>query len=64
MKRTRLYRVKQAFWLAWHRTSLELLHSGEFVLGISFGYDKDPYLNHQYLRIAFLAFALYFEWEY
>jgi len=64
MVQRHLHKAKQAVLLAWHRKSLELLRSGEFILGISFGYDKDPYLNHQYLRIAFLNIALYFEWEY
>lgn len=60
----RLHKTKQAVQLAWYQKTLERLHSGELILGVSFGYDRDPYLNRQYLRIGFLIFGLYLVWKY
>jgi len=58
MRRYKLYRVIE---YVWHTRCLERLH-GEFVLGISFAYDKDIY-DHQHLCIAFLTWGLYLKWE-
>jgi len=57
-----LHRTKWSFFRAWHTKSLEKLR-GEFVLGVSFAYDRD-FFNHQHLYVGFLAWALYLEWEY
>lgn len=58
MWRTKLGRVLH---YAWHRRCLEKLN-GEFILGISFAYDKDMY-SHEHLCIAFLAWGLFLQWE-
>ena len=56
------HKMKYAFLRAWHTKSVELLR-GEFILGISFAYDRDIF-NHQHLRVGFLKWTLYLEWEY